>query len=136
MTRIEKDIKKIKDQILGKRYELSFAFIDKKEIKELNKKYRGKNEPTDILSFPYSKNSGEILICKKIANKKFKENRLLLPSYLLLATDYLLFLVIHGCLHLKGFNHGDKMKTYERTYYSWYRCWHIRSASGGCRKKF
>ena len=100
------DIEKIKNDILGKRYELSFCFISKNKIKSLNKKYRGKDEPTDILSFPLEKDSGEILICKEIARKK---------------KNSILFLVIHGMLHLKGLEHGAKMEAYELTHYSRYR---------------
>jgi probable rRNA maturation factor len=108
------NIENIKDEILGKRYELSFSFISKGKIKELNKNYRGKNEPTDILSFPLTKDSGEILICKEMAKKKletvWKENFKKLP-------DYLLFLTIHGILHLKGLDHGNKMESLEQKYF-------------------
>lgn len=107
-------IEKIKNEILGKQYELSFAFVSKIKIKELNKKYRKKNEPTDILSFPLDKKSGEILICKEIAKKKSKD-------YGLTVNNYLPLLVIHGMLHLKGLKHGDKMEKYEFTHYSRYR---------------
>ncbi|MFH0804327.1 MAG: rRNA maturation RNase YbeY [Candidatus Zambryskibacteria bacterium] len=107
-------VEKIKEDILGKRYELSFAFIDKKEIKSLNKKYRKKNEATDILSFPLDKNNGEILICKEVAKTKAK-------NFGKNFKEYLLFLVIHGMLHLKGMEHSSKMDKYELTYYSRYR---------------
>jgi rRNA maturation RNase YbeY len=108
------DTEKIKNDILGKRYELSFAFVSKNIIKSLNKKYRKKNEPTNILSFPLSKDCGEILICREIARTKSKKNGMGFE-------EYLLFLVIHGMLHLKGLRHGDKMERYEFTYYSRYR---------------
>ncbi|MFA6270102.1 MAG: rRNA maturation RNase YbeY [Candidatus Paceibacterota bacterium] len=107
-------IEQIKEDILGKRYELSFAFVNKARIKFLNKTYRQKNEATDILSFPLDKKSGEILICKEIAKIKSKK-------FGMTFADYLLFLVIHGNLHLKGLEHSDKMEKYELTYYSRYR---------------
>jgi len=112
------EIEKIKDEILGKRYELSFSFISKNKIRALNKKYRGKDEPTDILSFPLDKNLGEILICKEIVEKKSKD-------FNLKSDDYLLFLVIHGALHLKGMTHSSKMKRYELKYYSRHRHRHL-----------
>jgi probable rRNA maturation factor len=121
-------IEQIKSDILGKRYELSFAFISKNKIKSLNKKYRKKDEPTDILSFPLEKNGGEILICKEIAKEKAKK-------FDMAFVNYLLFLVIHGSLHLKGLSHGDKMERYEQRYYSRYRRGHLRSASGGSAAK-
>lgn len=135
MIRIEKIVEKIKKDILGKSYELSFAFIDKKEIKQLNKTYRKKNEATDILSFPLSKTSGEILICKEMADKKFKKFRLITPENFSKPDDYLLFLVIHGMLHLKGLKHGCKMNEYEFTYYSRYRCGNLRSKSRSNRTR-
>lgn len=119
--KIQKTAEIIKDEILGKRYELSFAFISEGEIKNLNKQYRKKNEPTDILSFPLEKNFGEILICKDVAKIKSKK-------FGLTFQEYLIFLVIHGLLHLKGLHHGDKMKKYELVYNSRYRCRHFGSA--------
>ena len=112
------EIEQIKNEILGKRYELSFYFINKDRIKELNKTYRKKNEPTDILSFPLDKKSGEILICREIARKKSK-------NFNLTTNDYLLFLVIHGMLHLKGLQHGVKMRAYELAHYNRYRHRHL-----------
>jgi probable rRNA maturation factor len=118
MTQIEKITKKAKEEILGKHYELSFSFINKSEIKKLNKKYRGKNEATDILSFPLEKTAGEILICKEMTKEKA-------PKFEKTFNEYLLFLVIHGLLHLKGLKHGAKMEKYENWYYSRYRCRHV-----------
>lgn len=110
----DSEIEQIKNDILGKQYELSFAFISKNRIKFLNKIYRKKDEPTDILSFPIDKNCGEILICKEIARQKSK-------NFDLTTNEYLLLLVIHGSLHLKGLTHSSKMEKYELTYYSRYR---------------
>lgn len=104
------EVEKIKDEILGKAYELSFAFIDKKQIHGLNKKYRKKDEPTDTLSFPLSPTSGEILICKEVANLKAS-------SYDLSPKDYLLFLTIHSLLHLRGLEHGAEMEKLEQKYF-------------------
>jgi len=115
MAKLIEDIKK---DILGKEYELSCVFESKNKIRELNRNYRGKNEPTDILSFFLSKNSGEIFICREIAKLKSK-------SFNMSATKYLIFLVIHGMLHLKGLAHGAKMERYERAYYNRYRHRHL-----------
>ncbi len=111
-------VDKIKEEILGKQYELSFAFVSKNKIKFLNKTYRKKDEPTDILSFPLSKKDGEILICKDIAKIKAKKFEMTFQ-------DYLLFLVIHGMLHLKGLEHNAKMERYERIYHNRYRHRHL-----------
>src|SRR3989344_3238504 len=111
-------IEEMKEDILGKRYELSFAFIDKKRVRFLNKTYRKKDEPTDVLSFPLDKDKGEILICPDIAKEKA-------VKFNLTYGNYLLFLVIHALLHLKGLEHGDKMERYEQIIYSRYRHRHL-----------
>ncbi len=103
-------VEPVKEEILGKRYELSFSFVSKEEIYKLNKKYRKKDKPTDVLSFSLSKTSGEILICKEVAKLKSKD-------FGLKPADYLLFLIIHGCLHLKGLDHGPVMEKLEKKYF-------------------
>lgn len=104
----------IKNDILGKNYSLSLAFINKNQSKKINNIYRQKNKPTNILSFPLSKKEGEILICPDIVKtetKKFNKN----------FRELLVFLFIHGCLHLKGLDHGEKMEKLEDKYFSKYR---------------
>ncbi len=99
----------IKNEILGENYLLSIAYISKKKSKELNKTYRNKNEPTNILSFPLSKVDGEILLCPdvvKTQTKKFDRN----------FRELLGYLVIHGMLHLKGMEHSSTMERSEKKY--------------------
>ncbi len=102
-------VETIKEEILGKAYELSFAFIEAPEMQKLNKEYRDKDYPTDILSFPLSDTAGEILICKEVAAEKSKD-------FDMSESDYLVFLVIHGLLHLKGYDHGQEMESLEKKY--------------------
>lgn len=88
--------------------EITIRIVDKKEIQFLNMKYRGKNKPTNILSFKFEppKNIpinliGDLVICKEIIEKeavKKKKNIL----------QYLAHIIIHGCLHLFGYNHKNK----------------------------
>jgi probable rRNA maturation factor len=96
----------IKNKILGKKYELDLIFVCEKKISALNKTYRKLNKPTDILSFPIDKNSGEIFICEKIAKKKAKDFE---REY----ENFIAFLFIHGNVHLLGYDHGNKMETVE-----------------------
>jgi probable rRNA maturation factor len=98
--------KDIKMAVLGKSYVLSFSFTGPKAIQKLNLIYRNKNKPTDILSFPLSKNEGEIYICKSEAKKEAKKFDL---SY----EKFITYLFIHGCVHLKGYDHGVKMEAIE-----------------------
>jgi probable rRNA maturation factor len=97
---------KIKDSALGKDYDLSLIFTDQKKMKKLNLIYRDKNSPTDILSFPISDNEGEIYISleeARIEAKKFDR------PY----ENFIAFLFIHGCVHLKGHDHGSTMESIE-----------------------
>ena len=100
------EFKKIASKILGKKYSLSFSFISPAKIKKLNLIYRGKNHATDILSFPLSKNKGEIYICKSEARKEAKKFG---RTY----ENFMKFLFIHGCVHLKGFDHSATMESIE-----------------------
>lgn len=102
-------ILKIKEEILGEDYDLSFSYIEKGDIKKLNNIYRKKNEPTDILSFELSKKNGEMLICKEIAKEKSK-------NFDMTYKNYIVFLIIHGMLHLKGMEHSKKMELEEKKY--------------------
>ena len=54
---------------------VSFASVSEKEIKELNKKYRKKNAPTDVLSFPEYESRGAINHALRL-NDKIKRDRL------------------------------------------------------------
>lgn len=86
----------------GKIKNISIALVGFQEIKTLNKKYRKKDKPTDVLSFDYG-NSGEIVICpqevkknaEKFGNPFKKEIRRIL---------------IHGILHLLGHDHEKSKK--------------------------
>jgi probable rRNA maturation factor len=103
-----------KNKILGKKYDLSLVFVGEKKIKELNKKYRKINKPTDILSFPISKVSGEIFVCQKIAKIKAKEFG---RKY----NNFISFLLIHGMVHLLGFEHGKKMEKLEEKWRKFFK---------------
>ncbi|HBM45608.1 MAG: putative rRNA maturation factor [Parcubacteria group bacterium GW2011_GWF2_38_76] len=97
---------KIADFALGKNFELSLVFVGKKKIHDLNLKFRQKDKPTNILSFPLSKNEGEIFICPAVAKKEIKIVEKPLD-------EYIKYLFIHGITHLKGFDHGSKMEREE-----------------------
>jgi len=98
--------KEIATKTLGANYSLSFSFISPAEIKKLNLIYRGKNKATDILSFPLSKKEGEIYICKSEARREAKK-------FGRIYENFLKYLFIHGCVHLKGFDHSATMEGIE-----------------------
>ncbi len=99
----------IKNEILGKDYELSLVFIGRTKAIQMHKDWKSKNDPVNILSFPLSKNEGEIFISLEKARsecKNFDRNY----------ENYLAFLFIHGCVHLKGYTHGNEMESLEKKY--------------------
>lgn len=99
----------MKVAVLGTKYELVLNFVTAQKIQTLNRTYRDLDQPTDILSFPLSKNSGEIFICQTYANKKA-------VTFGRARENYLAFLVIHGLVHLKGFEHSSRMESIEAKY--------------------
>lgn len=96
----------IKDAALGVKYELSVCFVTSEEIQKLNLQYRNINKPTDILSFPLSKTEGEIYISPK-------ESRVEAKKFDRTYENFISFLFIHGCIHLKGYDHGATMEDIE-----------------------
>ena len=127
---MEDDFSILKNDILGKNYSLSIACVDEKTSREINKKYRNKNKPTNILSFTLRKDMGEIILCTTIIKKQTKKFGR--------TFDQLLgFLVIHGMLHLKGLEHSSTMEEleekYDQKYFSGNRCRVVHHESGGRR---
>lgn len=97
----------IKDAILGPDYELSIAFISDAKSKTINQRFRKKNAPTNVLSFSFDANSGEILIAPIHARKEA-------VLFAMTWRKYLLYLLIHGMLHLEGYDHGSTMDRKEK----------------------
>ena len=96
----------IKDAILGTNYSLNLIFTTSAHIEKLNTTYRNKECPTDILSFPISDTEGEIYISEK-------ESRTEAEKFDRDYDNFIAFLFIHGCTHLKGHDHGDIMESIE-----------------------
>jgi probable rRNA maturation factor len=73
--------------------EVSVALVNSGVIRDLNLRFRGKDEPTDVLSFevdgPYGEMVGEVVICPACAEMGVEE------------------LIVHGALHLSGMDHGE-----------------------------
>jgi len=78
---------------------IEVAFVKKKEIKALNKKYRRKDKATDVLSFGTVDDVlPQIVICIEIVKKNAKEDNIPFKQELSKV-------LIHGILHLMGMNH-------------------------------
>ncbi len=99
----------LKSKILGGTYELSVAIVTPAESHRINLTYRQKDKPTNVLSFPLSKNSGELILDLKTSAADAK-------NFDMTKEQFFLFLVIHGMLHLKGFTHGSTMERAEKKF--------------------
>ena len=89
---------------------VGLAFVDNAHIHRLNKQFLNHDEPTDVLTFPYSvagakKLEGEVVIGYEIAEEYAADRDHA-------AERELILYVIHGCLHLCGY--GDTSATAER----------------------
>ncbi|MEK9181834.1 MAG: rRNA maturation RNase YbeY [Patescibacteria group bacterium] len=111
--RFANKVESIKNNILGKKYSLSVAFVSEKKSREINKKYRKKDKATNVLSFSLRPNEGELVLCKAVIKKEAE-------NFGKIFRQYLIFLVIHGMLHLKGMRHGSIMEEAENFYYQIY----------------
>jgi probable rRNA maturation factor len=99
----------IADAILPSDYDLSLVLIADTLGKKLNQEHKGRNYPTNILSFPLSPDAGEIFInVRRTQREAHKFNHS--------TTKHITYLFIHGCLHLCGYKHGDKMELLEQKY--------------------
>ncbi|MFA6253455.1 MAG: rRNA maturation RNase YbeY [Patescibacteria group bacterium] len=89
--------------------EISVALLSSSEIKKLNKIYRQKNKVTDVLSFNLEDKNilGEIVICLEQAKKQAIEKNKSIKSELKL-------LLLHGTLHLLGFDHEKSISEAKR----------------------
>ena len=96
-TQLEKILQTLTDR------EVELVIVDSDTIKSLNYEYRGKNRPTDVLSFPLDgaferQPLGSIVIAESFILEKSKE----LGHT---PRDELALLFIHGLLHLLGYDH-------------------------------
>ncbi len=85
--------------------ELSIRLVDEAESAELNQQYRGKNGPTNVLSFPFEapieldpRLLGDLVICAPVVEKEAAEQDKSV-------NDHWAHMVVHGCLHLLGYDH-------------------------------
>ena len=86
--------------------DITIVFLNEKEAKKCNVKYRGKKYATDVLSFVnVNRNSGmgELVLCSQVLKKQAKEHKISFQSEIV-------YLVIHGFLHLLGYEHETSAK--------------------------
>ena len=97
------DFEKIANAAAGKKYnnaEVSITLVDDKYIKKINKKYRGINRPTNVLSFELGDNVllGDVFISIDTVMREAKDENISVP-------EHTAHMVVHGILHLLGYDH-------------------------------
>jgi probable rRNA maturation factor len=99
-------------------YEATIVLTDDAEMRDLNRIWRGKDAPTNVLSFPAEDRLyepsllGDVVLAYETARKEAREQNLALA-------DHVSHLVVHGMLHLLGFDHieddeAERMEDLER----------------------
>ena len=127
MITIEKKVEGLKESSLirfmgraqkavGLRGEVSLLLTSNRQMRQLNRCFRGKDKPTDVISFPApeavsDKIAGDLAISVDIAAANAK-------SLGHSAEEELRVLILHGLLHLAGYDHekdkGQMARTEER----------------------
>lgn len=87
--------------------EVTIRIVDASESQALNYQYRGKDKPTNVLSFPFEAPAGitvalagDLVICAPVVESEATEQRKE-------RANHWAHMVIHGMLHLQGYDHID-----------------------------
>jgi probable rRNA maturation factor len=86
--------------LAGQQGELTIRVVGNRESRALNREFRGKDKPTNVLSFPYGEPGvlGDLVVCAPVVAREAREQRK--P-----AAAHWAHMVVHGVLHLRGFDH-------------------------------
>lgn len=98
--------------------DLTIRIVDEAEMQELNRRYRGKDKSTNVLSFGYDGEGldipilGDIVVCASVVEREAREQGKSLRGHWA-------HMIVHGCLHLLGYDHvndrdADVMESREK----------------------
>jgi len=99
--------------------ELTVRIVDEEESQQLNFEYRGKDKPTNVLSFPFEAPAhvplpllGDLIVCKQVVAREAVEQGKTSQAHWA-------HMIVHGCLHLLGYDHikdeeAEEMEGIER----------------------
>ncbi|WP_286232805.1 rRNA maturation RNase YbeY [Thalassotalea sediminis] len=86
-------------------FELTIRIVDSEESQSLNHQYRGKDSATNVLSFPFEVPEGvelnllgDLVICWQVVEQEAQQQNKPVQHHWA-------HMVIHGCLHLLGYDH-------------------------------
>lgn len=92
---------------------LNLVFVNSFEMQQLNKKFRFKDKPTDVLSFSFTspfkgkqQDMGDVVLCAQYI-KKMKQGPV---------RERTAYAILHGILHLLGFEHEKNPKEAKKMY--------------------
>ena len=90
--------------------EVTIRFTDEAESQNLNREYRGKDKPTNVLSFPFEAPPGidinllgDLVICAPVISREANEQQKEV-------SDHYAHMTVHGLLHLMGYDHIDDVE--------------------------
>jgi len=92
--------------------ELSILLVDDARIRELNRQYLNRNRPTNVIAFPMKEGEFSILNPQLLGDLVISVDtaRRQAPRFGLNHMETVLFLMIHGLLHLVGYEHEGTRK--------------------------
>lgn len=93
--------------------EITVRIVDQEESQRLNSTYRGKDKPTNVLSFPFECPDevelpllGDLVICRQVVEQEaIEQDKPLMAHWA--------HMVVHGCLHLLGYDHIEDAEAEE-----------------------
>ncbi|MCZ4239625.1 rRNA maturation RNase YbeY [Alteromonas macleodii] len=93
--------------------EVTIRFTDEAESQSLNHEYRGKDKPTNVLSFPFEAPPGieinllgDLVICAPVISREAEEQHKDV-------SNHYAHMTVHGLLHLMGYDHIDDAEAEE-----------------------
>lgn len=112
VQQVFRELKKRKIKVSGQ--QLSLVFLNAIEMKKLNRMFRSKNKPTDVLSFSPSGSLsskrgelGEIVLCTSYIKKMNQGS----------VRERTAYAILHGILHLLGFEHEKDIQSAQKMYH-------------------
>jgi probable rRNA maturation factor len=81
--------------------EVNLRIVGEAEGRRLNKKFRKTNRATNVLSFPYGKGKGDVVLCHAVIRREARAQGKSVGAHYA-------HLVVHGVLHLRGYEHERK----------------------------
>lgn len=93
--------------------EMVIRIVDEVESQQLNNDYRGKDKPTNVLSFPFEappaipvEYLGDLVVCAPVVEREAEEQNKAL-------NDHWAHMIVHGVLHLMGYDHQNESEADE-----------------------